>query len=127
MTKSIFGRSLILHGTYLNLFGPINGTGEHLFENTGSIIMFTFPPTHMTAVECPIQVYLTLLSGHLNYGFLLIGSLRYNSFKSSGIPLFSYFLLHFIKALIIAQNPFVMKLSLISSNRGSNLEDKQYR
>jgi hypothetical protein len=127
MTKSILGSSLIWQGIYLNLFGPMHCKGEHLFENTGSIIIFTLPPIPITAVECPIQVYLILLLGHLNSGFLLIGNLLSKSSKSSGTPLFSNFVLHLRKAPIAAQKPLVMKLSLISSNLGSNFDEKQPR
>jgi hypothetical protein len=57
----------------------------------------------------------------------LIGNLLSNSSKSSGTPLFSNLVLHFRKAPIAAQKPLVMKLSLISSNLGSNFDEKQPR
>ena len=41
--------------------------------------MLAWFPMEMTAVECPIQVYLILSEGHLNIGEKLIGSFSYNS------------------------------------------------
>ena len=56
------GKLLISQAGNLYLFGPANCTGEHLIENTGSIIRLAWFPIAKTAVECPIQVYVIVLS-----------------------------------------------------------------
>lgn len=44
-----------------NLLGPMHWIGDALSENTGSIIKFPSSPNEMTAVECPIHVYVILV------------------------------------------------------------------
>lgn len=45
-----------------------------------------------------------------------MGNFLYSSSKSYGIPLFSYWVLHLIKAAIAAKNPFVIKLLISYGN-----------
>ena len=67
------GRLSTLQAGMRYLFGPTHWKGEHLREKMGSIMMLAWLPIEMTAVECPIQVYVILFYELVNLG-VVIGS-----------------------------------------------------
>lgn len=60
----------MVQGNGLNLLGPTHCRGEHLSEKTGSIIKLPSSPKDITAVECPIHVYVILFLSMGNVGLV---------------------------------------------------------
>jgi len=110
----------------LNLLGPANCTGDALLEKTGSMIKLS-GPTWITAVECPIQVYLiSFCCGRVQFGLNILSYLSsYSWSHSRGSFLISgCYLLYLLnsgsRVVSTLMNPWVMMVSLSYSNLKSN-------
>jgi hypothetical protein len=125
-TTLILGSYGIEHAGGRNLFGPTIWLGEARSEKTGSMMKLS-GPICMTAVECPIQVYLMSCSlTTLKSGFIMGSSLSSSSlsFFVGSLLMWGFSLANFLiygkKVVMFVIIPFVIIVFLSSSNLRSN-------